>query len=211
MTEPQVETAPVETAEFKETNIGAEIHAQTQAPSEQGKAETFNPEIHCSNTDGTPKRNSDGTFRKKPLKKNAPKEVQGEIENNFETPAPISTVQMIEMALSVGTMMAVSQLGEEWKPTDDERKMIVDIYARYMHYKGWDLEASPEMILIGVTLGYLMPRIMTPKFMARFKKVEQNAYTGDRADGNGQIDPSKNNSKPVNFGGAGSDRIRPPV
>jgi hypothetical protein len=202
---------------FKEVNIGEQIHDNTQPPSATQKAEEFNPEIHCQNADGSPRRNRDGSFRKKPIQKGVKTEaVEAEVMpmDSFNEPPPTSTVQVVQMLVGLCALLAVKNFGDDWRLTAEEHNQLSEVYAKYMHYRGWDMENSPELVLFATTLAVLMPRIMSPNFVAMLRKKfgkKNNAHPDNRADGNGQNNTGENHNAASGGNGAGSDSVRPPI
>lgn len=214
-----VETIPVENEKpspmFEEVNIGAEIHNRTPPPSETKPPETFDPSIHCQNSDGSPKRNKDGSFRRKPLPKNPSQPatvVQAEVEEDkFNQPAPDEAKQMVFMVRQLFTMLTVKLFGDEWKLAPAEQEVLDDVWARYVHYKGWDLQTTPELVLAATMAGVFAPRVMSPTFWNRFKRKPVNAYTGDRQNPNRENNTSQDSSSPNGTGGTWGDSVRPVV
>jgi len=187
--------------DFEPVNIGADIgggNNTTPQSKADRRGEVFDPTIHCMNEDGSPKRNKDGTFKKRPLPKN--KEIPippppPPPPVDFNESAPPGTMQMVCMCLDVATVIMCNTIGPEMKPSPDERQILTDVYSRYVHYKGWDGQLSPEIAVIMVSFMFMSPRIpvIIKKWQDR-KKGKQSAYVNIGSTGNGQDNVSQNHS-----------------
>jgi hypothetical protein len=198
----------------QEVNIGEEIHTGTDPATEPVDNTGFNPDIHCVDEKGNPRRTKTGKFRLKPnfARSGGTNDPGNPVDvdpmQEFSNPAPISTIQAIQMILSLGSMMAVKAFGEEWKFTDPEQQMLTDVWARYCHFRGWDMDQSPELVVIMTTLAVLLPRITSPNFLKRFKRVN-NAHTDNGSNKNGENNTGENNRQTDSGGGEGGDSVRP--
>ena len=105
------------------------------------------------------------------------------------------TMQMVCMCLDVTCVLMVNSIGPEMCPTEQERQVLTDVWARYIHYKHWDEAVSPEVAVCLVTFMYLSPRIpfIAKKWQAK-KEAKKNAHIDNRSTGNGQNDTSENHS-----------------
>lgn len=223
-TNPQGEQKPEETEQVSEHNATKVFVIQPQPQSNsipESNHETvdttaepteFDPAYHCVDDNGNPIRTKNGKFRRKPGRKQGGTNEQRK-ESQFESftsPAPLSTIQMLTMAIDSTTLICAKFFGDEWKTSGDERAMLIDAYSRFVHYKGWDSAASPELVLIGVTLTYLMPRIMTDKFLKKLKGMgKKNAHSNYRQNGIGENNVSESNSSSVGTSGNESHNSGP--
>lgn len=206
--EPIFENIPPPGA-YKEVDIGGEIHGNTASAPEQ-----FNPDIHAVDENGNPRRNKDGSFAKKRGRKPGGEEtvvepVPGEVMRDFNQPAPLSTIQMVQMMLGLTTILSTKYFGPEWNPTADEAKMLTDVWSRYVHYKGWDEKATPELIVTMVTIGFLMPRVTSENFKNKILRRREDAHANNRATGNGENNTGQNNSAASGNQGPESLNTRP--
>ena len=186
--------------DFEPVDIGSDIGGSNVAGTKSKpdrRGEVFDPSIHCQDENGNPKRNKDGTFKKRPLQK--PKEIPippppPPPPVDFNDAAPPGTMQMVCMCLDVTCMIMVQTIGEEMRPSPQERQLLTDVYSRYIHYKGWDQELSPEVAVVMVTFMFLSPRIpVIIKKWSQLKKGKQNAHINIGTAGNGQNDNSQDN------------------
>jgi hypothetical protein len=198
--QPQPESNPIPESNYETVNTTAE-------PTE------FDPAYHCVDENGNPIRTKSGKFRRKPGRRTGGTNAERR-ESQFESftsPAPLSTIQMLTMAIDSTTLICAKFFGDEWKTEGDERAMLIDAYSRFVHYKGWDSAASPELVLIGVTLTYLMPRIMTDKFLKKLKGMgKKNAHSNSGTNGVGQNHVGQSDSTASGTVGNESDNLRSP-
>lgn len=173
----------------------------------------FNPAIHTLKEDGTKSKTKNGKWRKKSGRKSDDQKTAetAQSQNKFTEPPPPSTLQMLLTTMQVASLTFVSIAGKEWELKEQEQKTLADVYARYVHYRGWDEFMTPEAVVIGVTLSVLGPRIM-PKIISMFspkkrKMVHAHINIGPnikRENDGSQSNGQSNTIDPENpFGGLG--------
>lgn len=161
---------------------------------------SFDPLIHSVTHDGTPSKTKSGKWRKKTGKKTVEqkKEEVKSSQSKFLEPPPATTLAMLLTTVQVASITLMNVVGKEWEFTNAEKDTLADVYARYVHYRGWDEFMTPEMVVIGVTLSVLGPRI-TPKILALFatkkKKGVFNAHVNRRENPVGKNDNGESNSQ----------------
>lgn len=154
--------------------------------------EVFNPEIHASGPNGTGIITKGGKFRKKRLAGDKKEEAN---YNDFMQPAPRGTFEFVQMALDQLTMLVLKYAGKDWEFSIDEKQKLIDVYARYIHYKKWDEGATPETVVIGTTMMIIGVKLLP--YIERFvntPKDQKNAQTNNRPDPIRQDNPSSGNS-----------------
>lgn len=209
----KVETPSLESA-FQVVPTEQPVKENSSAPTQAAEPEVFDPAIHCTDEFGNPRKNRDGTFRKKPGRKGekVKEQVKASQYESFTCAAPVSTVHMVQMMLDSATMITAKFLGDEWKMSPDEKAILTDAYSRYIHYKGWDGAMSPEAFVIGVTASYLMPRLLNGGIIEKLLGMGgKNAHANTRQNGERKNNIGESHRPPNGTGGSNRDSARPPT
>jgi len=134
--------------------------------------DSFNPEIHETNGDGTPRLTKDGKYRRKRGRKGA-SNPQATV---IDPPTPKPSVDYRGLAAflcTVGFSATEKALGEHWKPLPEERQQIESATAKYAESQGWD-DLPPGIVLLIAVGMYAMPRIPHPETKARLSRIGQS-------------------------------------
>lgn len=147
----------------------------------------FDPTIHATNADGTPKRKTDGSYALKrgrkagtaaasalPPKTAAQKTVVGEPANNSPTEQGILTPDMAaQQHANMLINVVVWTLGEEvGKPTSkDESNALKISFKNYYEVAGVP-NIPPSLGLVFGILAYVGPRLIHDQSISRFQKVK---------------------------------------
>jgi len=120
-------------------------------------SEVFDPQIHAVGPDGEPRRNKDGSYRRR----------KG-FRSVAVQPSPIvtgPTPGCREAAkVTVNTIVILGQItfGDEWKPLEVEVDMMVQAWTDYFNSQG--LTAFPPWLGVCMATGaYALPRLGKPK------------------------------------------------
>lgn len=223
---------PVIPSDMSAVDIGEVIHEQTDPPSESVETppltdtppspenppesapfvaednskpgDQFDARFHCVDDNGNPRRNADGSFRKRPLRKGSdPQPVQGEVVDSFNSPPRPSAIQLATIVHTVLESVTKKFIGPEWELSKDEKTVLLDCWSRYIQYKDWDNQCTPDFLVIACTAGIYMPRLMHPNFKEKVLRRRKNALTNNRATANGKNDTGKNHSVPIEEAGEG--------
>lgn len=174
-----VESAPEPRPEVIEANplaVSSEQTAVVSGPTENNtvytdkSGVTFDPSIHCQNADGTPKRTTDGNFRKKPGRKsgNASPTSSLMVSSDSRRAACDSAGEVTAQMLFFATK---ATFGPGWKPDADESKALPQAFADYYFATG-QVNIPPWLQLAVVLAGYAIPRFVSdPETMRRIKFV----------------------------------------
>ena len=156
-------------------------NAPGHGPGAKPDTGAFDPEIHVvDKVTGEPKRNKDGSFRRRHGRK---KETESVIADSAQVAgsdgskaAAIVTVAQIEI---IGRLIG----GDEWqyvKRDDigiDERQQGVDAFTAYFQANGV-VDIPPGVAIAIWGFGYIAPRFTMPKTQSRVKLV--GAWIGDK-------------------------------
>lgn len=147
----------------------------------------FNPTIHVADSFGNPVKNSDGTFRRKPGRKKGANYGDNKTvkESNpippVENASPVSSPMNVEAkrvqanvaaTAIVGTFLAAAQIafGEEWEPSDDERKGLIDAYTEW--FATMENPTVPAWVPpIVATAMFAVPKFSMPKTRERIAAI----------------------------------------
>lgn len=167
----------------------------------------FDPKIHCVDEQGNPRKTKSGKYRRRPGRKNGatnsgPQPTQQTY--SFTDAPPEVTLQMLLTTMQVASLCMSMSLGKEMELSEKEQKTLADVYARYVHYKGWDNVCTPEAVVIGVSLSILGPKLFASglimKIFGKKKKVVNNAHSNIGTDGKRENNAGESN----NNSGAGN-------
>jgi hypothetical protein len=140
--------------------------------------EGFDPSIHATNPDGSPRLKKGGAFALKrgrkaggvaaePHKTSTIRAVQG-----ADSPgAQISNRQAAGMFCGMTVAGLRMLLGDEWEPSSQqEQKALVDGMEEYLNAAG-GVEMSPGVGLLFVWGAYSIPRLTMPETKTRLQKL----------------------------------------
>lgn len=207
-----LEAAFTDTSNFEPVDIGGNVSSSSQPNPVVTPSAQFDPAIHCTDENGHPRRNKDGSFRRRPLQDKKPSDPikpmpdlkPPEPPRSFNDPAPVGTVQMVCMCLDVVNNVMCVAVGPEMRAQPEERQLLTDVWSRYVHYKGWDETVSPEVAVFLATFMFFSPRIPYMINKIKEKRAAKHAHSNHRSTGTGQEHTGQNNSTPS---GTGGDRI----
>jgi hypothetical protein len=137
---------------------------------------TFNPDIHAQNQDGSPKLTATGAYAKKRGRKNGTKN-QSTLGNG--TASITQNSGQILGAQVAGLVFMMGQLvgGEEWAPRQDpesganEFDVMSQAWGKYLEAKNMK-DIPPGVMLAFVMAAYVGPRLFMPKTKTRLQKAK---------------------------------------
>lgn len=204
--------------ESNEKEINESNHATERVKGTTG----FNPEIHASNADGTPKFNKDGSLTKKRGRKSgSEKENRSRFENpngNGGNSSSANTPQDQSAALASVTVHSVDAImsgliGQEMALTGEQKGAWVQSWHRYYASKNiTDIPPFLEVAIVGAS--FYAPKFVTqpsenkPSPAARIKMKFKQWYVNrqarkmhplERPKNVKKDDPKKPNGKPDPF------------
>lgn len=157
-------------------------NAGQQAQTPSGNGEAFNPAIHATNPDGSPKMRVDGGFALKRGRKSGaatqskvakPQSAATPQVSESEVAARQSGAVMAALCIQLGVVMG----GDEWQPRRDdsigldEQKQMENAFANYFTAKGYT--DIPPGAALAICIGaYALPRFTMPKTRTRLAKVK---------------------------------------
>lgn len=157
----------------------------------------FDPAIHATNPDGTPRLRKDGSYAHKRGRGgrksvadgtagdadlfaddagNSPASVPGvSRETTAPTPTPatapnLNTNQAATMLVIAGTTMMSKLVGPEWAAEKPEQKALIDATKIYLDSKG-GLNVTPEMGLCIALCMYAVPRVAHENTRSKFGRA----------------------------------------
>lgn len=191
--EPRVNEAVVQALNderSQETETSGSVstdNPSSTTPTDNGPV--FDPSIHETNPDGTPRLTKDG----KPRRKRGTKPKNGYQGHTQQQPQPgqVEGLKASDFKQSAGLvagmmfMAGQAVFGPAWKPADEEKIAIEDAFARYFEAKGFD-DIPPGLALIMAIGVYAGPRLAMDEttherlramgiMRAKPKKVENTA------------------------------------
>lgn len=134
-------------------------------------ANAFDPVIHATNGDGTPKKNQDGTYAKKRGRKPGSRNVGAVASDVAE-----SAVDYGKLGQFVGGMLTgscVTVFGDEWLAKPEEQGQIDMALAAYAKSKNWS-DLPPGLIVLCVFTIYAAPRMTMPKTRERMRTIGES-------------------------------------
>ena len=189
----------------RETDADADVPRETDAGAAADDAVAdaqaalvgFDPALHLTNPDGTPRLTKKGAYMRKrgPAKGRAPKSKAGDTDlfSEPETPAaavaanvPRETVAapspapataastlnnraVAAMLVTTATTLAERVIGPEWKAEKDETKALTDAARVYLDSVG-GVEISPGAALAIAVIGYSLPRLAVPNTQTKLQR-----------------------------------------
>ena len=130
--------------------IAAEEERQAE---EEGK--NLDPEIYAFDEHGRPKKNKDGSWKKRTGPKAAD---QKNPQDEFEALGMVASETMFS-----GLCLF---LGADWQPDDEERKRLYHAFGVYLRAKGYS-DIPPGWLLAGAIGSYVRPRVSKPDTTTR--------------------------------------------
>ena len=137
---------------------------------------TFDPDLHLTNSDGSPKLNADNTLRRRRKRKKTSRTVS-EAAGQQLTADQQHAARMAGVA-AANTFISFCRYvgGEEWIPQKDstqgidEQQELEKATGDYFVYKQWT-EFSPGVTLALVAAMYVTPRLTLPKTQSKIKSA----------------------------------------
>lgn len=177
-------------------SIDEKPEAQPHAVDAEGTR--FDPEIHSTNKDGTPRTTSRGKFWKK-----GGTAVTGQKSTVAATPTagPSNYEMQGHLAATLVSNTAEHLLSPNMKATDDEIKMLAPVYGRVFEHYGME-DLPPVWAAVYMTVVVFGPKVdETAKARVRLGyyrltgKRGQDAQLSDREDEHGKNSTVKAHSK----------------
>ena len=197
VTEPIGTDVPRETADVpRETAdvVDAAAAADNAVADAQAAMVGFDPALHLTHPDGTPRLTKSGAYMRKrgPAKGISPKSKAGDTDLFADTvaapapagvpretvpaPAPASAAAQLNnravaaMLVTTCTTLAEKVIGPEWKAEKDEAKALTDAARVYLDSIG-GVEISPGTALAIAVVGYSLPRLAVPNTQTKLQKL----------------------------------------
>lgn len=120
----------------------------------------FDPAVHASNPDGTPKLRGDGSYAKKRGRKPGQKSLGGLVQTTGATTDKITNEEAARQFCNAAISVAVGVIGPEWAPEDkQESEGLVLAVKNYFDAKG-QVNLPPEAGLAIAVVAYSGKRFM---------------------------------------------------
>ena len=162
--------------EVKQNAIDA-VTAQKQGDIDKAsRDEGFDPSIHVVDGDGKPKRNKNGTLKKKRGRKKGATNSTLNFEKEKEQDEPDENlVESLTAATTISGLLEMTQvnlISEEFRYNDIERFENIDAWCKTLDYYG-GLHLTPPQILVLSHMSIISSRAMSQK---NVKTKEKFAY-----------------------------------
>lgn len=138
--------------------------------------EGFDPSLHATNPDGSPRMKKGGGFALKRGRKAGtavPSHAQSTITADPANPsagqAQISNQEASKMLCAMVCAGLQGVMGPEWEPSTAEAKALVDGTRAYLDATG-GMDMSPATGLLFVWGGFGIPRLAMPETQSKLKK-----------------------------------------
>lgn len=180
----------------RETDADAGAAADDAVADAQAALFGFDPALHLTNPDGTPRLTKKGAYMRKrgPAKGSSPKSKTGDADLFSDTvaapaptgvpretvaaPAPAPAIAAAQlnnravaaMLVTTCTTLAERVIGPEWKAEKDESKALTDAARVYLDSIG-GVEISPGAALAIAVIGYSLPRLAVPNTQTKLQKL----------------------------------------
>ena len=179
-----------EQPEVSEHTVSAEMEKQEQRKAQfadlrDSDGNSFDPEIHVTDSEGNPSLTKNNKLRKRPGRKGG--SASGSTKSHVAAPGSstqISSQQQSQNARQSGRHAArmfasVSMMigGEEFRPMKDEKAGIDEMqgleeaFGDYFESKEWE-DIPPGIALTMVCFSFLAPRFLMPKTKSRVSKMK---------------------------------------
>lgn len=146
---------------------GSDFNFETppeSAPSVSAGPESFNPEIHCVNPDGSPKLTPTGKFRRKRGKKNAsPTPSLVDVDHSRMANAKAAAQVSIACTFVAGQIA----FGPEGAPQDNEPAEMEAAYTQFYYLSEKPVQIPPWLPVVMVTAVYAAKRMAQEKPRSR--------------------------------------------
>ena len=193
VTEPIGTDVPRETADVPRETADvddAAAAADNAVADAQAAMVGFDPALHLTNPDGTPRLTKKGAYMRKrgPAKGSSPKSETGDADLFADTvtapapaqlnnravtapaPAQLNNRAVAAMLVTTCTTLAERVIGPEWKAEKDEAKALTDAARVYLDSIG-GVEISPGAALAIAVVGYSLPRLAVPNTQTKMQKL----------------------------------------
>lgn len=175
---------PVETAAPAQPVAPAPVEAHV-ADQIDGKGQKFDPALHATNEDGTPKRNTKGNFYSRYIGRAGAGRKAGETGEpteaasfaGVEQAAPSVPPAMKDEAEGAALMLVPtvdgvmqSVFSADIALTDDDKKVITPVLAAYMRSKNMK-DIPPGMALVMVAVAVYAPKFQKPTVKERIALI----------------------------------------
>ena len=165
----------------RETAEDAGAAADDAVADAQAALVGFDPALHLTNPDGTPRLTKKGAYMRKrgPANGSSPKSKTGDADlfaGTVTAPAPASAAAQLNnravaaMLVTTCTALAEKVIGPEWKAEKDESKALTDAARVYLDSIG-GVEISPGAALAIAVVGYSLPRLAVPNTQTKLQKL----------------------------------------
>lgn len=146
----------------------------TATQSSSGSVDIFDPTIHATNADGSPRKTVDGKFALKRGRKTG--------GMGTSSPVPVVSSDIASRRATAVTMVSlltttgVTIFGSEWIPVKDEkagvdeRENLVVAFDRYFEATG-TLDLPPSLVLVVAVGAYAIPRFTMPETKKRVANI----------------------------------------
>lgn len=193
------------------------------------KGRPFDPEIHETNEDGSPKMTGSGNVKIRGDKRGRPhrqtRSFQGSPEGSATEPDPRELGRAVSQTV---TSFAVMLGGERWKPITiydetpeknlilDEQRNMDEAWSNYFASK--NVQLKPEHVLLLAMTAYAGPRIgdiaseafkkrsLGSRLKGAFSRKKKDAQSNHRTNGVGEDHPRDRSSRSPITGGGAADR-----
>ena len=179
----------------RETDADAGAAADDAVADAQAALVGFDPALHLTNPDGTPRLTKKGAYMRKrgPAKGSTPKSKAGDTDLFSDAPpspavsretqptasvapSPATTAATLNnravaaMLVTTCTTLAERVIGPEWKAEKDEAKALTDAARVYLDSIG-GVEISPGTALAIAVVGYSLPRLAVPNTQTKLQRL----------------------------------------
>jgi hypothetical protein len=141
--------------------------AEIESGDRDAQGTAYDPKIHATGKDGAGIKTAAGNWRKRRGAGN----IKSMIGNNRQPESVAPTGPTPEhYAAAMGTVdtllgLSTAMLGGDFMPLNengmDERQNMIEVYARYYHYKGVT-DIPPGLAVVAITAGYYAARLTKP-------------------------------------------------
>lgn len=184
---------PRETADVPRETADAASAADNAVVDAQAALFGFDPALHLTNPDGTPRLTKSGAYMRKrgPAKGSTPKSKAGDTDLFSDAPTDVSRETqpaaavapspataaptlnnraVAAMLVTTCTTLAERVIGPEWKAEKDEAKALTDAARVYLDSIG-GVEISPGTALAIAVVGYSLPRLAVPNTQTKLQRL----------------------------------------